>query len=412
MMKIAGDTVKKKLPRDFRPEPFAYHEEVTVEISSLTNEGTGVGRVKGWVVMVPYALPGEKIRARIWRNHKNYSDADLMEVLVSSSHRVEPRCELFGDCGGCQYQHLAYEEQLKWKTRQIEELFKHQIGIDVRVNPTKSSPREYGYRSKITPHFQKPRSGKLPAIGFQRQGSRQIIDIQQCPIATESINDRLPREREKITLRVGQYRKGSTLLLRDSLDGVVTDHNAVVSQKVGDCLFQFQAGEFFQNNPYILPTMVEHVVTEAQGEGIHYLVDAYCGVGVFCISAAPKFEKVTGLEVSANSIHWANANAVVNHVENADFFVGRSEAIFMKIDFEPKATSVIIDPPRRGCDQKFIDQLVAFSPKKVVYVSCDPATQIRDLESFLTHDYRISCVQPFDLFPHTRHIENVVTLIK
>ena len=102
----------KNPPRDFRPEPFAYHEEITVEISSLTNEGTGVRRVKGWVVMVPYALPGEKIRARIWRNHKNYSDADLLEVLVSSSDRVEPRCELFGECGGCQYQHLAYEQQL------------------------------------------------------------------------------------------------------------------------------------------------------------------------------------------------------------------------------------------------------------------------------------------------------------
>ncbi len=412
MMKIADDSVKKKLPRDFRPEPFAYHEEVSVEISSLTNEGTGVGRVKGWVVMVPYALPGEKVRARIWRNHKNYSEADLLEVLVSSSDRVKPRCELFGECGGCQYQHLAYEQQLMWKTRQIEELFEHQIGIDVRVNPTRPSPREYGYRSKITPHFQKPRSGKLPAIGFQRQGSRQIIDIQQCPIATESINNRLPREREKITLGVGQYRKGSTLLLRDSLDGVVTDHNAVVSQKIGDCLFQFQAGEFFQNNPYILPSMVEHVVNEAQSEGIHFLVDAYCGVGVFCISAAGKFEKVTGIEVSANSIHWANANAVVNHVENADFFVGRSEVIFMKIDYEPEVTAVIIDPPRRGCDWEFINQLVTFSPRKVVYVSCDPATQVRDLESFLAHDYRISCVQPFDLFPHTRHIENVVTLTK
>ena len=252
----------------------------------------------------------------------------------------------------------------------------------------------------------------MPAIGFQRQGSRQIIDIQHCPIATESINARLPREREKIALGVGQYRKGSTLLLRDSLDGVVTDHNAVVSQKVGDCLFQFQAGEFFQNNPYILPSMVEHVVNEAQSEGIHFLVDAYCGVGVFCISAAGKFEKVTGIEVSANSIHWANANAVVNHVENADFFVGRSEAIFIKIDYEPEATAVIIDPPRRGCDQEFINQLVTFSPTKVVYVSCDPATQFRDLELLLAHDYKIACVQPFDLFPHTRHIECVVTLIK
>lgn len=408
----SSELIERTPPRDFRPEPFAYHEEVTVEITSLNNEGTGVGRFDGWVVMVPYALPGEKVRVRIWRNHKNYSDADLLEVLVSSSSRVEPRCELFGNCGGCQYQHLAYEQQLAWKTRQIEELFKHQIGMDVHVNPARPSPREYGYRSKITPHFQKPRKGKLPTIGFQRQGTRSIIDIQHCPIATESINNRLPHEREKVTLGVGQYRKGSTLLLRDTLDGVVTDHNAVVSQKVGDYLFQFQAGEFFQNNPFILPAMVEHVVNEARSENIRFLVDAYCGVGVFCISAASNFEKVIGIEISAISVHWANTNAVVNHVENADFFTGRSDAIFSKIEFEPEGTVVVIDPPRKGCDKEFLNQLVTFSPEKVVYVSCDPATQVRDLELLLAHDYKIACVQPFDLFPHTRHIENVLTLIK
>ena len=404
--------ISKITPKNFKTGPFTYHEEVIIKISSLTNEGIGLGRVDGWVVMVPYTLPGEKVRVRIWCNHKNYSDADLLEVLVSSSSRVEPRCGLFGYCGGCQYQHFTYEQQLIWKTRQIEELFKHQGGVDVQVKHIRPSPREYGYRSKITPHFQKPRKGKLPKIGFQRQGSRRIVDIQQCPIATKSINDRLPFEREKVFLGIGQYRKGSTLLLRDSLDGVVTDHNAVVSQKVGNYLFQFQAGEFFQNNSYILPFMVEHVVSEAQGKGVHYLVDAYCGVGVFCISAAQKFEKVTGIEINASSIHWANANAVVNHIENADFFVGRSEMIFMKVEFEPENTVVIIDPPRRGCNQEFINQLVNFSPIKVVYVSCDPATQVRDLESILAHNYRISCIQPFDLFPHTRHIENIVTLEK
>ena len=409
---MANDAVERKPPRDFRPKPFAYHEDVTVEITSLTSEGTGVGHSNGWEVMVPYSLPGEKVRTRIWRNHKNYSDADLMEVIVASSHRVEPRCELFGTCGGCQYQHLTYEQQLKWKTRQIKELFERQIGMDLQVNPAQPSPREYGYRSKITPHFQKPGKGKLPEIGFEREGSRRIIDVQRCPIATEAINDTLPREREKVRLGSGHYRRGGTLLLRDTFNGIVTDHNAVVSQKVGDTLFQFQAGEFFQNNPFILPAMVEHVVNEARSADIRFLVDAYCGVGVFCISAASDFEKVVGIEISAKSIHWANSNAAVNNVGNADFIVGRSEGIFKKIDFDPEATTVVIDPPRRGCDLKFLNQLVTFSPMRVVYVSCDPATQVRDLKLFLTHDYRISCIQPFDLFPHTRHIENVVTLIK
>lgn len=411
-MKIVTDPVERKPPRDFRPEPFAYHEEITVEISSLTNEGTGVGRLNGWVVMVPFTLPGEKVRARIWRNYKNYSDADLLELLVSSSHRVVPRCELFGVCGGCQYQHLTYEQQLLWKTRQIKEGFKRQTGVEIQVNPAHRSPRQYGYRSKITPHFQKPKKGKPTEIGFKKNDSRRIVDIPRCPIATEAINETLPREREMVNLGLGQYRRGGTLLLRDTLDGVVTDHNAVVSEKVGDSLFQFQAGEFFQNNPFILADMVEHVVKETQGEGIRFLVDAYCGVGVFCISAAPNFERVTGIEISAISIHWANANAMVNNINNAEFIVGQAENVFTAIDFAPEATAVVIDPPRKGCESAFLNQLVTYAPMKVVYVSCDPATQARDLAIFINNGYNVSCVQPFDLFPQTRHIENVVTLVK
>ena len=181
----------------FNDLPFPYHTELELEIATLTNLGSGLGRVAlpgeteaKWVVMVPFTLPGERVRARIFRNHKNFSEADLVAVTVPSPHRVAPVCPLFARCGGCQYQHLAYAEQLAWKRRQVAELLQHMAGIaDFPVAPVVGSPRERHYRSKITPHFNPPREGLPLPVGFLRQGTRfDIVDVPQCPIATEAIN--------------------------------------------------------------------------------------------------------------------------------------------------------------------------------------------------------------------------------
>jgi tRNA/tmRNA/rRNA uracil-C5-methylase (TrmA/RlmC/RlmD family) len=165
----AFSVLKKK---KFNDHPFPYRTEIELEIATLTNLGIGLGRVplpaaapstllpspstqpvSGWVIMVPFTLPGEKVRVRVYRNHKNYSEADLLEVLTPSPHRIDPRCPLFGRCGGCQYQHLTYAEQLKWKRQQVQEVLKFMAGVEFAVNPVIGSPREFGYRSKITPHF-------------------------------------------------------------------------------------------------------------------------------------------------------------------------------------------------------------------------------------------------------------------
>lgn len=398
-------------PKNFNPHPFNYHEEIEFRIDTLTNLGSGLGRVDNWVVMVPFALPGELVRARIYRNFKNYSDADLIQVIEPSVHRVQPKCNLFGICGGCQYQNFAYSEQLIWKQKQIQEIFQKLAGVEVPVNPTIPSPKEYFYRSKITPHFPKPNPSDAFPLGFLKNGGRnQLVDVPQCPIATENINKALPIEREKIFSIRRKFKKGGTLLLRDAREGVITDNNAIVSEKVGNLVFQFPAGDFFQNNPFILPHMVNYTISQAKAEGIRYLIDAYCGVGVFALSGAAHFEKVTGIEVNSAAVKWADRNATLNNVKNCEFIVGQAENIFAKVTFPPKETVVIIDPPRKGCDQPFIDQLGAFKPKKIVYISCEPSTQARDLKLLLALGYSLSAVQPFDLFPQTRHIENVVTL--
>jgi 23S rRNA (uracil1939-C5)-methyltransferase/tRNA (uracil-5-)-methyltransferase len=419
--------------KKFNDQPFAYHAEIELEISTLTNLGSGLGRVvlpgdlePRWVVMVPFTLPGERVRARVFRNHKNFSEADLLEVLDPSSHRVAPRCPLFGKCGGCQYQHLTYAAQLEWKQRQVAELLQHMAGIaDFPVAPVVGSPREYHYRSKITPHFNAPRHSdptRAPEpipIGFLRQGTRfDIVDVPRCPIATEAINLKLGAVREAIHAKQADYQRGATLLLREASGAVTTDYDAVITETIDrpgepPLKLHFLARDFFQNNPFILPAFTRYVREQAAASGARFLVDAYCGSGLFALSAASAFQHVAGIEISESSVRFARENAAANGINNASFTAGDAAAIFATLDpatFRPADTVVVIDPPRKGCDESFLHQLFAFGPRAVVYVSCDPATQMRDLRHFLTAGYTLTAAQPFDLFPQTRHLECVLTL--
>ncbi len=451
-MPSAGSPVFSVRPvakkKRFNDHPFPYHAEIELEISTLTNLGVGLGRVElpateqadppsdttnpgstKWVVMVPFALPGERVRVRLFRNHKNYSEADLLEVLAPSPHRLAPRCPLFGTCGGCQYQNLTYAEQLRWKRQHVAELLRHMAKIEFPVNPVQPSPRDFGYRSKLTPHFEPHRtapSGEAAPsdppsadagfpIGFLKAGSRfSLVDVPQCPIATDAINAALPAVRAEIRAKAaaGTYKRGATVLLRHSLEGVTSDYEATITEAVGELKLQFLARDFFQNNPFILPAFTGYVREQAAASGARFLVDAYCGSGLFALSAAAGFEQVAGVEISETSVLWAQKNAAANGIANATFLAADAAAIFAGLDFPAADTAVVIDPPRRGCDEVFLKQLVAFGPRTIVYVSCDPATQMRDLALLQPAGYELAAVQPFDLFPQTRHLECVITLRK
>jgi len=240
-----------KAPRGFREGKFLYHEEVEVDIDNVTNLGQGVGRVDGWVIMIPFALPGERVRARVYRNHANFSDADLIEVLRASPDRVEPQCKLFGLCGGCQYQNLNYEGQLRIKTRHVQELVDRNLEGEFEVEHTIGSPQSFGYRSKLTPHFQKPREGKDFRIGFLEVGRRnRLIDVEQCPIATDAINKKLPEARQAVIDNFKNYKNGATLLLRDVEEGVITDYRGIVTEVVDDVVFRFPARVFSEQSFY------------------------------------------------------------------------------------------------------------------------------------------------------------------
>jgi len=432
-----GDWEVPKISKKFVSTPFAYHTELVLTIDDVTNLGVGVGRVElpsarsnssdanmesslptSWVVFVPLVLPGEKVRVRIFRNAATYSEADLVEVLTPSPDRVVPECKYFSICGGCQYQHMSVSAQRKWKRNQVVSLLERIGNLPgLEVDEVIGTTEHFGYRSKITPHYNAPKAEQELKIGFQQRGTRIVIDVDQCIIATPAINQVYTEVRKNLTreFKIKLPKKGATLLFRDGHDGVETDFSKNMRQSILGKMFTFKAGEFFQVNPFALPLIVKHVLELASGDGCTRLIDAYCGSGLFSVCAdGGAFESIHGVEVSEWAVKAAVANAKENGVRNAQFTCGSSEAIFSKVQHLPADnTVIIIDPPRKGCDDVFLKQLFAFRPKKIVYVSCDPATQARDAKDIVEQGgYRVQRITPFDLFPQTRHIENVMCFLR
>ncbi|KAG7662415.1 TRM2 [[Candida] subhashii] len=339
---------------------------------------------------------------------------------------------------------------------------------------TQPSPLKYSYRTKLTPHFNVPwsKKGELeyrPNIGFGAKGrptwrkdgdfgpDGSIMDIEECPIGTRIINQGMKNERKRFEQEFKKYKKGATVLLREDtkvgkqgeeveIGEGSTDENGVVSKievdvegsgekLVKTCVtntrqivqeyingykFEFSAGEFFQNNNSILPIVTNYVksnlsIPNSKPDEPNYLVDAYCGSGLFSITCSSNVSKVIGVEVSADSVKFAERNAKLNNIENAKFIVGKAEEIFASIDTPSDRTSVILDPPRKGCDEVFLNQLSTYHPAKIVYISCNVHSQARDVEWFINNtehgkDYVVESVKGFDFFPQTHHVESVAVL--
>jgi tRNA/tmRNA/rRNA uracil-C5-methylase (TrmA/RlmC/RlmD family) len=426
-------------PDRFNPYPFEYRQEIEVKIESLNNQGYGIARVdvddpptarvfegKKWVVMAPNVIPGETVRLRVFRNYKNFSEADVVQVLDPSPSRIVPKCPLASECGGCQYQHITIDEQRSIKTDHVKDAFR-QFGLDqVEVQSTLGTEHIFEYRSKLTPHYQAPKLDKITnitaiqAIGFQRQTSRSILDVPDCIIATPQVNVKYKEIRETLLQEVvdptikRKKLKGATLHFRQGNLGdtyIETEQRNALTTTVRGIDYTYLTGNFFQNNYYVLPLMVDHVVEQCSkptsaGTKLTHLVDCYCGSGLFALSAASSFDRVIGIEISDRAVAEATANAEANNLQ-CEFLSASAEAIFEPIqEFPRDETAVILDPPRKGCSNVFLELLIEFSPRRIVYMSCDPTTQARDAAVILeSGQYRITSIQPFDLFPQTRHIE-------
>lgn len=428
------------------------------------------------IAIVPFGLPGDIVNIRVFKSHPLFVESDLLKVNTGAATRNDSliNCKYFGKCSGCQYQNVEYDQQLEFKRQTIVNAYKYFAPILFQgdlpeIDPTQSSPLTYNYRTKLTPHFNVPNripaEYTRPSIGFGAKGRPTwreteggdylILDIEECAIGTAIVNQGMDNERKRFENEFRKYKRGATILLREntllpnadgefaidagSTDGegkislieveigdqklvktCVTEPRRIVTEYVNGYTFEFSAGEFFQNNNLILPIVTNYVkenlhIPGSQPDEPNYLVDAYCGSGLFSITCLTGVSKVIGVEVSADSVKFAERNAKTNKIENATFIVGKAEEIFKNIDTPASRTSVILDPPRKGCDDVFLNQLSAYHPAKIVYISCNVHSQARDVEWFINNteagkDYKVESVRGFDFFPQTHHVESVAVL--
>lgn len=417
--KIAKYDMEAFFSRD-RSEPWPGHREVEVEVLALSSLGVGLALHEAKPVIVPCSVVGDKVRTRIFRTEEFYTESELVEVLRGGPDRDNDhiRCRYFGKCSGCQYQHVPYSVQLEYKRTVVCNAYKHlspklwASGKLPKIHATIGSPKEWGYRTKLTPHFDAPPVGP---IGFGMRARKDIVDIEECMIGTDAVNRGLTDRRGFVHEHASEYKRGATILLREGKGGVcVFDNRAVNTEQVGDYIFTYRANEFFQNNNSILPVVTAFVRDNIKinGSAPKFLVDTYCGCGLFAIACSQAVDRVIGVEISQHSVDFAKTNVTINKIENAEFIVGQAERIFEHVSHDPSSTAVVIDPPRKGCDKAFLDQLLAFKPAKVVYVSCNVQSQARDLEYFMENapEYVVESLGGFDFFPQTHHVEGVAVL--
>eukprot|EP00930_Biecheleria_cincta_P042101 TRINITY_DN28955_c0_g1_i2.p1 TRINITY_DN28955_c0_g1~~TRINITY_DN28955_c0_g1_i2.p1 ORF type:complete len:626 (-),score=84.93 TRINITY_DN28955_c0_g1_i2:23-1849(-) len=454
--------------RDVLPEPPSEGSILEVRVSKLLSHGQGVAVVGSseWVIMVMFALPGELVEVRIQRNFKRYSEAKLLKVLEPSPDRVEPKCPLYGKCSGCQYQHVSYEAQLGWKQQHTLGTLNKISGVELPeslLEEIVASPLQYNYRTKLTPKLEAIarsdgdpecrdiRNGAPIGICSQEWGDhrdtlgrrwRRVIDVETCPLATAAINEALPGARAVLRARAAKLfeelpaagrriesrkKRGPlvALLRHTEFDGVVCDRwDQVVTERIGELgTFCFYAGHFFQVNTSILPAFVREVIAAASAAWVlpnareqsarpRFLVDVFCGVGLFAVAGRAHFEKSFGIELDKKAVGLAHQNVKANSASNVTFLALDAELGLRQVRAEasPEESAVIVDPPREGLKDGACELLAAWRPRRLVYISCDPATQGRDLKRLCAAGYVVRRVRPFDLFPQTRHIESMVVL--
>jgi len=367
-------------------------DQATLRIHDIAFGGEGVGRIEDFVVFVPFVALGEAVEVELLEVKKNFARARLLKVLEPSATRVTPACPHFGACGGCQYQHLAYEEQLRVKHKQVADLFQRIGGIDPsRVSPVVPCPAPFGYRNRIMIRSQWNKPEQKLNIGFVRHDCGLVEDIFECRIAEPALNEQIAHVRAK-----PPPKGGIKVVLRIPPED-----------------WDVPPDSFFQNNFFLLPRMVETAREMLRDSGATHLVDVYCGVGFFGIELAKEVESFAGVEYDRMAIRAAKQNALRHQVTNGEFLSGMAEDLLPGLleQFHADTTTVILDPPRKGCLPQTIELLKQVRPRQIIYISCHPATMARDLNAFMAAGvFELKRVVPLDMFPQTQHVECVADL--
>jgi 23S rRNA (uracil1939-C5)-methyltransferase len=449
--------------------PVEKNKDYTVEITGLTSEGSGVARIEGFTIFVEGALPEEQVEIRIVKLLKNYGFGKLLRTLKASPGRIEPSCGVVKRCGGCQLQHMSYETQLQYKTRQVKDAMERLGGFkDIEVHDTIGMDNPWRYRNKA--QFPVGIDGDV-AIGFYANRSHDIINTSQCSIQDEINDSVIQTVREfikkynisvynentgkglirHIVTRKG-FRTGEVMvcivingdaipndkalveILRSSTDNlksvvlninknntnvILGSRNIVIYGEeaiydyIGEFKFKISPLSFFQVNPIQTEVLYSKALEYADLKGDEVVFDAYCGIGTISLFLSKKAKMVYGVEIVQQAIDNAIENAKLNGISNASFIVGESETVIPELyDKGIKADVIVVDPPRKGCDEKLLDVIARMGPERVVYVSCNPATLARDLKYLSERGYQVKEIQPVDMFPQTTHVETVILMTK
>ena len=393
--------------------------------------GDAMGRLAdGRAVFVPFGLPGERVRVRLTEEKKNFARGGIVEILEASKERIQARCKHFGECGGCQYQNLSYENQLTAKTEILIDQLKRIGKIEnPPVKPMVACPNPWNFRNHM--QFSLNSDGKL---GFQMSNSNKVIPITECHMPESSINDfwsQLEFEPgtgiERVGLRAG-VDDDLLLVLESESPGppeleieagisithmyegrtvVIAGNDHIVIRVLGRD-FKVSAASFFQVNTVMAEKMVQHLLACLPASPSATLLDVYCGVGLFSAFFAPKCGRVIGIELSESSCEDFVVN--LDEFDNVELYEAAAEDVLPALAGQiANLSCAIVDPPRAGLDKRVLDEILKLSPQIVAYVSCDPSTLARDAARLVNGGYNLKEVTPFDLFPQTYHIESIST---
>lgn len=363
-----------------------------VTITDLDHQGRGIGRINNKIIFIPNTIPTEIVDVEITKDKKKFMEGKVVSFLEKNENRAENLCPYYPQCGGCQLLHMPYFMQLEYKQKKMQNILNRYGLENVQLNPIIQSPKTFHYRNKAT--FQ----NENDTLGYFEEESYHFIPIDNCLLLDEKINEnikKLPTNRGKLIVRSNQKE-------------ITFEEQKKVMHNIVDFQFLVSLPSFFQINDSVTPLLYEKVKEYLDPTKDDIVLDLYCGTGTIGIFVSRECKKVIGIEKCKEAIMDANENAKLNHITNIEFICGDAGVETKKLKEKP--TSIIVDPPRSGLNKETMDIILALGPKRLVYVSCDPMTLVRDL-NILKEKYNILEITPFDMFPNTYHVENVVSFI-
>lgn len=379
-------------------------------IEKIVPNGYGLAFAEGLTVFVSLAAAGDKLKVKIRQQKGKTAFAEIVEIITPSPDRVTPPCVYFGACGGCDFQQMNYAAQLRAKTAivrdSLERIGKINYAGEIEII---GSPRPFGYRARAQWHMDTRRR----RIGYFRRHSHDVIDVADCPILTDELQNTLTKIRSEIEwasfrsekVEIEAANAGEKVSVYSSELVEPTDE---ISFQLDDDRYFYDARSFFQGNPFLIRELVETALKDVSGKNA---LDLYCGVGLFTLPLARRFEKVIGIEANEKAIEAARRNFEHARLETAEFYAEAvGEWLTVSAERLTGVDFILLDPPRTGAERETLEQILKIRPAQISYVSCDPSTLARDLRMLCESLYEIRSITALDLFPQTHHVETIVKL--